>query len=110
MSYGNQHGVNDEKDPLLPFPLTDMEWERARSRLQLTDQQARVAELVLRAACDKKIAYELKLRVSTVRTHLHRIYGKVGVRDRAELIIRMINVARDGAVPRKQQFIIIDDL
>ena len=101
MSYGNKHGANNEKDPLPPFPLTDVEWERARSRLQLTKQQARVAEWVLRAACDKKIAYELKLQVSTVRTHLHRIYGKVGVRDRAELIIRIINIARHGEIHKK---------
>jgi len=53
-----------------------------------------VAELVLRAAGDKKVAYELGLGLPTVRTHLHRIYEKVGVADRAELIIRIINHAR----------------
>ena len=49
---------------------------------------------MLRAAGDKKVAYELGLGLPTVRTHLHRIYEKVGVADRAELIIRIINHAR----------------
>gem|GEM_PF-6217139 len=68
-------------------------WGR-NSGLKLTKQQAKVAELVLRAAGDKKVAYELGLGLPTVRTHLHRIYEKVGVADRAELIIRIINHAR----------------
>jgi DNA-binding NarL/FixJ family response regulator len=81
-------------DGLPPFPLTKQEWQRACDRLQLTKQQAKVAELVLRAAGDKKVAYELGLGLPTVRTHLHRIYEKVGVQDRAGLIVRIINMAR----------------
>ena len=81
-------------DGLLPFPLTEKEWQRARDRLKLTKQQAKVAALVLRAAGDKKVAYELGLGLPTVRTHLHRIYEKAAVQDRAELIVRIINIAR----------------
>ena len=81
-------------DGLQPFPLTEIEWQRVRDQLQLTQQQAKVAALVLRAAGDKKVAYELGLGLPTVRTHLHRIYEKAAVQDRAELIVRIINIAR----------------
>jgi DNA-binding NarL/FixJ family response regulator len=93
----NAKNRNDEGcgDGLQPFPLTEQEWREVRDRLGFTDQQAMVAALVLRAACDKKIAYELGLRLPTVRTHLRRVYEKAGVQDRAELIVRVFIIARE---------------
>jgi DNA-binding NarL/FixJ family response regulator len=35
----------------------------------------------------KQIAHELSLTVSTVRTHLHHIYRKLGVVDRAQAVL-----------------------
>jgi DNA-binding NarL/FixJ family response regulator len=36
----------------------------------------------------KEIALELGVAVSTVRTHLHNVYAKVGVDDRAQAVLR----------------------
>ncbi len=35
----------------------------------------------------KQIAHELALSTSTVRTHLHNIYGKLGAVDRAQAVL-----------------------
>ena len=35
----------------------------------------------------KQIASELSLSTSTVRTHLHNIYGKLGAVDRAQAVL-----------------------
>ena len=35
----------------------------------------------------KQIAHELTLSTSTVRTHLHNIYGKLGAVDRAQAVL-----------------------
>ncbi len=35
----------------------------------------------------KQIAHELSLSTSTVRTHLHNIYGKLGAVDRAQAVL-----------------------
>ena len=35
----------------------------------------------------KQIAHELGLSTSTVRTHLHNIYGKLGAVDRAQAVL-----------------------
>ena len=39
----------------------------------------------------KQIAQELSLSVSTVRTHLHNVYRKIGAVDRAQAVL----LARD---------------
>jgi DNA-binding NarL/FixJ family response regulator len=35
----------------------------------------------------KQIAHELQLSTSTVRTHLHNVYGKLGAVDRAQAVL-----------------------
>ena len=35
----------------------------------------------------KQIALELELSTSTVRTHLHNVYGKLGAVDRAQAVL-----------------------
>jgi DNA-binding NarL/FixJ family response regulator len=35
----------------------------------------------------KQIAHELSLSTSTVRTHLHNVYGKLGAVDRAQAVL-----------------------
>jgi DNA-binding NarL/FixJ family response regulator len=35
----------------------------------------------------KQIAQELALSVSTVRSHLHNVYGKLGAVDRAQAVL-----------------------
>jgi DNA-binding NarL/FixJ family response regulator len=35
----------------------------------------------------KQIAHELMLSTSTVRTHLHNVYGKLGAVDRAQAVL-----------------------
>ena len=35
----------------------------------------------------KQIAHELGLSTSTIRTHLHNIYGKIGAVDRAQAVL-----------------------
>ena len=35
----------------------------------------------------KQIASEMQLSVSTIRTHLHNVYGKIGAVDRAQAVL-----------------------
>src|SRR5689334_21427738 len=51
---------------------------------------SRVLEVLKRLAegkVYKQIAHELSLSTSTVRTHLHNIYGKLGAVDRAQAVL-----------------------
>ncbi len=55
--------------------------------MKLSPQQERIVELILRNCRDKQIAAEMKLKVPTVRTHLARMFQRIGVEDRMELVL-----------------------
>ncbi len=56
---------------------------RARSRRRELEVLKRLAKGMVY----KQIAHELSLSTSTVRTHLHNIYGKLGAVDRAQAVL-----------------------
>jgi DNA-binding CsgD family transcriptional regulator len=63
----------------------------------LTAQEARVAALAATGASNRQIARQLCVAVSTVETHLERIYAKLGIGSRHELIAQA--AARGGIPP-----------
>jgi DNA-binding CsgD family transcriptional regulator len=60
-----------------------------RSSTGLTETELRVADLVVAGRSNKEIAGELFVAVRTVESNLTRIYAKLGVRSRTELIARL---------------------
>lgn len=77
-----------------PLPMSEAVWRRVAAELALSPQQRRIVELVLRAQRDKAIAETLGLSVPTVRTYLGRIFDRVGVADRMELVLRIFAMAQ----------------
>ncbi len=77
-----------------PLPLDDQTWEAVAETLDLSPQQERIVALLLRGMRDKQVACELGLSVPTVRTYLGRIFLRLGVQDRIELILRVFSVAQ----------------
>jgi DNA-binding NarL/FixJ family response regulator len=61
---------------------------RPRPAGELSETEHRVAELVARGRTNKEVAAELFISVKTVEASLSRIFGKLGVRSRAELAAR----------------------
>jgi len=55
--------------------------------LPLTSSEARPRQLLAQGKVYKQIAAELGLSTSTVRTHLHNVYGKLGAMDRAQAVL-----------------------
>jgi DNA-binding NarL/FixJ family response regulator len=52
----------------------------------LTDRQREIATLVCAGHPSKIIARKLRISVGTVKTHLHAIYTRLGVENRASLV------------------------
>ncbi|WP_340682744.1 AAA family ATPase [Amycolatopsis coloradensis] len=61
---------------------------RSRPPSELTPAERRVADLAAAGHSNAEIASILTVAVTTVETHLRRIYTKVGVRNRRELMLR----------------------
>jgi DNA-binding CsgD family transcriptional regulator len=57
-----------------------------RTTADLTPTEARIAELVCEGRRNSEIAGELFVSVATVEAHLTRIYRKLQVRSRTELV------------------------
>lgn len=64
---------------------------RRGTSAQLTPAERRVAELAAAGRSNAEIASALSVAVTTVETHLRRIYPKLGVRNRRELMLRERN-------------------
>ena len=53
----------------------------------LSTREMEVLKRLAEGKVYKQIAHELALSTSTVRTHLHNIYGKLGAVDRAQAVL-----------------------
>jgi putative nucleotidyltransferase with HDIG domain len=53
----------------------------------MSTRELEVVRRLARGMVYKQIASELGLSTSTIRTHLHNIYGKLGARDRAQAVL-----------------------
>ena len=69
----------------LPYPQTAR--PRAIEPCPLSTRELEVLKRLAQGMVYKQIALELSLSTSTVRTHLHNIYGKLGAVDRAQAVL-----------------------
>ena len=69
----------------LPYPTTGK--RRQIDPCPLSGRELEVLKRLAEGKVYKQIALELKLSTSTVRTHLHNIYGKLGAVDRAQAVL-----------------------
>src|SRR3954470_15543305 len=69
----------------LPYPQAAR--PRAVEPCPLSAREVEVLKRLAQGMVYKQIAHELALSTSTVRTHLHNIYGKLGAVDRAQAVL-----------------------
>lgn len=93
----NENAAEEARQTGIPFPFEAKVWDQLVELLELAPQQARIVERILRGMGDKQIARDLGLSVSTVRTYLSRIFVRIHVRDRVQLILRVFAEARSLA-------------
>jgi DNA-binding NarL/FixJ family response regulator len=76
-----------------PLPLDGKHWRKVVTALGLSDQQARVAELVLRDLCNKQIAAVMGISESTIDTYMQRIGQRTGTSGRMQLAMHVMAVS-----------------
>jgi DNA-binding NarL/FixJ family response regulator len=57
---------------------------------RLTPREQEILDLLAKGSLYKEIAWDLKIGVETVRTHLQNIYRKLHVRTRTEAVVKYL--------------------
>ena len=70
----------------LPLPTTSNR-PRHIDPCPMSTREVEVLRRLAKGMVYKQIASELGLSTSTVRTHLHNVYGKLGAMDRAQAVL-----------------------
>jgi putative nucleotidyltransferase with HDIG domain len=86
-------GLSNEalRDLLYELPLPTQDATRISEPCPLSARELDVLRHLSEGMVYKQIATEMHLSVSTIRTHLHNVYGKIGAVDRAQAVL----LARD---------------
>jgi putative nucleotidyltransferase with HDIG domain len=86
-------GIADERlqSLVFEFPHAAQQRRRAAEPCPLSAREVDALRGLAEGRVYKQIAQELQLSVSTVRTHLHNVYRKIGAVDRAQAVL----IARD---------------
>jgi putative nucleotidyltransferase with HDIG domain len=80
-------GPSELRAVLYDLPYPSQERPRAVEPCPLSVRELEVLKRLAKGMVYKQIAHELSLSTSTVRTHLHNIYGKLGAVDRAQAVL-----------------------
>jgi putative nucleotidyltransferase with HDIG domain len=79
------------RDLLYELPLPTQDASRISEPCPLSGRELDVLRHLSEGLVYKQIASDMHLSVSTIRTHLHNVYGKIGAVDRAQAVL----MARD---------------
>jgi DNA-binding NarL/FixJ family response regulator len=74
------------------FPIDAVTWAEVVPLLDLSPQQTRIVELLLRGMGNKQIAAALDRKLPTIRTQLGRVFDRLDVDDRDSLIVHVFVV------------------
>jgi putative nucleotidyltransferase with HDIG domain len=80
-------GVEALRDLLYELPLATADAGRISEPCPLSARELDVLRHLSEGMVYKQIATEMHLSVSTIRTHLHNVYGKIGAVDRAQAVL-----------------------
>jgi putative nucleotidyltransferase with HDIG domain len=75
------------RDLLYEMPLPRQDASRISEPCPLSARELDVLRHLSEGMVYKQIASEMQLSVSTIRTHLHNVYGKIGAVDRAQAVL-----------------------
>jgi len=80
-------GAADLRRVMYELPHPGQARQRAVDACPLSERELEVLQRLAQGKVYKQIATELALSTSTVRTHLHNTYGKLGAVDRAQAVL-----------------------
>lgn len=80
--------------------IDTIEIENTQKQLQLSKREAEVACLIAEGLSNDEIARRLFVSMPTVKTHISRIFRKLGVHNRARVVARIRGIPKKLQIPR----------
>lgn len=74
------------------------QWEYLRKCWHLTSREIEVAKLVCEGFDNVKIGKKLRIEYNTVRAHLGNIFRKIGVKNKAGVILEIVKVLQKARI------------
>jgi len=69
--------------------LADQHWSEIARALRLSTREFEIVRCIVDGCSEARIAERLGISIHTVHTHLERLYRKLSVSNRSELIVRL---------------------
>jgi DNA-binding CsgD family transcriptional regulator len=69
--------------------ITATDWARISASLKLSSRESQIAFLVLTDVSENTIADQLSISKHTVHSHIERLYRKLAIRSRSQLVVRL---------------------
>lgn len=79
--------MSDRDHPDGPGFLSLPDWQRIVAHFKLSPREAEIVKHMLADRSERDIADQLGISTHTVHTHRERLYRKLSVRSRAQLVI-----------------------
>lgn len=77
---------------LAPRLANEDTWRHVSQRLQLSDRQQQIVAAVIRDEDEATIAASLGISTHTVHSHVERLYRKLAVSSRCQLLLRLVDL------------------
>ncbi len=76
--------------------FSDAEWSEIFTDLSLSKREAQIVKELFSDNSDKRIAMDLQISLSTVRTHIGRLFRKLDADCRMDVILHVIRCFRQN--------------
>ncbi len=80
-------GVDDSVGAKARSIFTEAQWRSTGRALHLSGRELQIVQCVFKGESEAAIGQELGMSVHTVHSHIKRLYGKLGVSNRCELLL-----------------------
>lgn len=70
-------------------------WRAIADRLHLSPREIEIVDCIVRDEKESAIARQIGISIHTVHTHFERLYHKLGVNSRVELVVRVYQTYLD---------------
>ena len=82
--------------------FSNAQWKYLQNCYRFSDRQMQILKLLFAGLDSDRIAKKLKIRYNTVKAHFGKIYKRVGVQSKTEMVMQLFEVAQSHNKNRRR--------